>query len=276
MTQSPFMSHCSGRSRTGSDTRRLFRGSRPFKSGRITATMMAISGLACITAGEELVTNGGLENATITACTGNCANKGIPGWQTPEDCSIDWINKPAGCSGCGSAEEGDAFVDLCGSNANCGFIAQEISPQIGRRYRLSFLMGGNCGGNLQKVLTCKVGGQVLASITYQCPASGCTFWEDAPRVIEFVPTSSPVTLRFEGLSGNANYGPVLDAISVIPAAPICPGDLNDDGVVGPPDLGILLALWNTDGSPNGADINLDGTVNAADLGLLVGGWGVCE
>ena len=55
----------------------------------------------------------------------------------------------------------------------------------------------------------------------------------------------------------------------------CPTDLNEDGVVGPPDLGILLALWDTDGSPNGADINGDGVVNAADLGPLLGAWGVC-
>ncbi|MCP4893216.1 MAG: hypothetical protein GY911_05320, partial [Actinomycetales bacterium] len=46
----------------------------------------------------------------------------------------------------------------------------------------------------------------------------------------------------------------------------CPADLNDDGQVGPPDLGILLALWDTDGTPNSADINGDGTVNASDLG----------
>jgi hypothetical protein len=56
----------------------------------------------------------------------------------------------------------------------------------------------------------------------------------------------------------------------------CPGDLNGDDTVGPPDLGILLAVWGTDGGKiAGADINEDGTVNAADLGLLVGAWGDC-
>ncbi len=56
----------------------------------------------------------------------------------------------------------------------------------------------------------------------------------------------------------------------------CPGDLNGDDSVGPPDLGILLAVWGTDGGKiSGADINEDGTVNAADLGLLVGAWGDC-
>ena len=55
----------------------------------------------------------------------------------------------------------------------------------------------------------------------------------------------------------------------------CLGDLNLDGMVGPPDLGMLLALWGTDGSPIGADINGDGTVDASDLGPLLGAWGVC-
>ena len=56
----------------------------------------------------------------------------------------------------------------------------------------------------------------------------------------------------------------------------CTGDLNGDGVVGPPDLGILLAVWGTDGGDiAGADINGDGTVNASDLGPLLGAWGVC-
>jgi hypothetical protein len=57
---------------------------------------------------------------------------------------------------------------------------------------------------------------------------------------------------------------------------VCPGDLNGDDSVGPPDLGILLAVWGTDGGKiSGADINGDGTVSAGDLGLLVGSWGEC-
>ena len=56
----------------------------------------------------------------------------------------------------------------------------------------------------------------------------------------------------------------------------CPTDINNDGVVGPADLGILLAVWGTDGGGiDGADNNGDGTVNASDLGLLLGAWGPC-
>ncbi|MCH2160233.1 MAG: right-handed parallel beta-helix repeat-containing protein [Phycisphaerales bacterium] len=56
----------------------------------------------------------------------------------------------------------------------------------------------------------------------------------------------------------------------------CPGDITENGEVNAADLGILLALWGTNGENNpGADINQDGIVNAADLGLLLGFWGGC-
>jgi hypothetical protein len=57
----------------------------------------------------------------------------------------------------------------------------------------------------------------------------------------------------------------------------CPADITGDGRVDAADLGVLLAVWNTDGGtiPE-ADINRDGTVNASDLGLLLGSWGLCS
>ena len=55
----------------------------------------------------------------------------------------------------------------------------------------------------------------------------------------------------------------------------CPADLNDDGNVGPADLGSLLAAWGTD--PGGPpDFNDDNTVGPADLGELLATWGPCE
>ncbi|MDB4780413.1 dockerin type I domain-containing protein [bacterium] len=69
---------------------------------------------------------------------------------------------------------------------------------------------------------------------------------------------------------------VPDCCDADEACDPCIGDLNGDGVVGPPDLGILLAVWGTDGGDIvAADINGDGTVNASDLGPLLGAWGVC-
>ena len=56
-------------------------------------------------------------------------------------------------------------------------------------------------------------------------------------------------------------------------APSCAGDLDGDGEVGGGDLGLLLAVWETN-DPN-ADLDGDGTVSGGDLGLLLSGWGLC-
>jgi hypothetical protein len=60
-----------------------------------------------------------------------------------------------------------------------------------------------------------------------------------------------------------------------PAAPPCPADLNNDGVVNGADLGLMLGSWGVCPAPCKADLNSDGIVNGADLGLLLGAWGVC-
>lgn len=66
-------------------------------------------------------------------------------------------------------------------------------------------------------------------------------------------------------------------VSSVVTPPVdCVGDINGDGNVDSSDLGVLIALWNTNPTavPQ-ADLNGDETVNSADIGLLVGAWGVC-
>lgn len=56
----------------------------------------------------------------------------------------------------------------------------------------------------------------------------------------------------------------------------CPGDITDDGEVNAADLGVLLAVFGTDGSSiEGTDLDGDALVGASDLGLLLGYWGPC-
>ncbi len=55
--------------------------------------------------------------------------------------------------------------------------------------------------------------------------------------------------------------------------PACPGDFDEDGMVGSSDLATLLSQWGTAG-PEG-DLNGSGVVNAADLAILLGAWGGC-
>ncbi len=59
-------------------------------------------------------------------------------------------------------------------------------------------------------------------------------------------------------------------------APPCLGDIDNDGIVGGADLGLMLGSWGA--CPSGpclADLNNDGVITGSDLGLLLGQWGVC-
>jgi hypothetical protein len=50
-----------------------------------------------------------------------------------------------------------------------------------------------------------------------------------------------------------------------------PADLDGDGVVGPADLGIILANWGGSGP---GDLDGDGVVGASDLGMLLASFGM--
>jgi hypothetical protein len=54
-------------------------------------------------------------------------------------------------------------------------------------------------------------------------------------------------------------------------APVCPADINGDGVVDGLDLGAMLAQW---GGPGSADLNGSGIVDGLDLGQLLADWSI--
>ena len=59
-----------------------------------------------------------------------------------------------------------------------------------------------------------------------------------------------------------------------PPPPACPADLDGDGIVGAPDLAVMLATWGpAPGHP--ADLDDDGAVGPADLAGLLAAWGPC-
>jgi hypothetical protein len=53
-----------------------------------------------------------------------------------------------------------------------------------------------------------------------------------------------------------------------------PSDFDDDGVVGPKDLAVILETWGYEsiGGYAVADLDRDGIVGPRDLGLLLGDW----
>jgi len=56
-------------------------------------------------------------------------------------------------------------------------------------------------------------------------------------------------------------------------SPVCPGDLNTDGVVNLVDLAAVLSAWGS--TIGAADTNTDGVVNLADIAFILSKWGRC-
>ena len=132
-------------------------------------------------------------------------------------------------------------------------------------------------------------GSSTCAIAFHPSYPGDPRWNDVPRE---GPWNGPTVIEWsadcngdgivdygqiqDGTFADANGNGVPDCCDAGTACDPCLGDLTDNGVVDAADLGILLAVWNTDGKTiPAADINGDGTVNAADLGILLGAWGPC-
>ena len=80
----------------------------------------------------------------------------------------------------------------------------------------------------------------------------------------------------DGTYADENKNGIPDCCDMDISCPGCPADFDEDGMVGGPDLGLLLGYWrNSDAFPSG-DLNFDGDIDAADLGLLLGYWGFCQ
>ena len=222
----------------------------------------------------NLVHNGSFENGPDQAdCTWTTVYPGdinlIP-WTVTQS-SVDRLRLSTTCTNeSWQSFQGEFTVDLDGFST-AGGIEQVISTDIGRRYALSLQLTGNCGPNIAKRIRVSAGDWV-GEFETNCQPTNPQPWR--PVSMSFTAASRTTTVRLESLSKTGINGPVIDDVRVSPYA--CMADLNGDGIVGPPDLGILLAVWGTDGGDiEAADINGDGTVNASDLGPLLGAWGPC-
>lgn len=59
------------------------------------------------------------------------------------------------------------------------------------------------------------------------------------------------------------------------STPVCPGDLDQNGLVDGEDLTRLLGVWGACGEDCPEDLNGDGAADGADLSILLGFWGPC-
>jgi hypothetical protein len=97
--------------------------------------------------------------------------------------------------------------------------------------------------------------------TTGCAGSGSQVtWQANAGSVYYIRVGSPIAA-----SGTGQL--VYSCVEV----PLCPADLDGDGVVGGGDLGTLLGAWGT----AAGDLDDDGLTDGSDLGIMLGAWGNC-
>ncbi len=102
-------------------------------------------------------------------------------------------------------------------------------------------------------------------------------WETAMFLLsDFVVPSASVQVRFSIADPDASVteAGVDDFDVTVLCGAACPGDIDFDGVIGVPDLLILLAAWGPNPG-HAADLDFDGVVAVPDLLTVLSGWGPC-
>lgn len=108
-----------------------------------------------------------------------------------------------------------------------------------------------------------------------------TFQPQLPRGITFrdvlknVDAIAFTTLEPGMFFGFTDHSFRVDNITITRVPVTVPSDLNNDGIVGAPDLAILLAAWGACAPKQQcpADLNNDGVVGPQDLAALLSAWG---
>ena len=159
------------------------------------------------------------------------------------------------------------YVDLDGTKDAATMTSAVIAVSPGL-YQLDFDLGENPGEPKSNKARVSVGDAFSEVFTSDDAGVAPTF-VSVQR--QFLISEAAVSIVFDHEGGDS-AGLYIDnvSLSLVP----CPGDMNDDNVVGTGDLLILLGWWG--GHPQGPpDLNGDGVVNAIDLIELLGNWGPC-
>ncbi|MFO0873439.1 MAG: hypothetical protein U0575_05650 [Phycisphaerales bacterium] len=111
------------------------------------------------------------------------------------------------------------------------------------------------------------GGLVISATGSGNPgvACGSTLFDPTIGVPGAIQASYGTAVGADGTIFAECSGLMVQVFAPSPSSP----DIDCDGLVGPADLGVLLAAWGGSGP---ADLDADGAVGGGDLGILLGAW----
>lgn len=193
-------------------------------------------------------------------------------------CFVTGNGAPGGAVGAASVKGGTTelqspIMDLNGKNAQVSFAYWYYANVASNA--MSLQVSNNNGGSWTTVTSLK--GPKIADPNYN-PAQPNS-WKTYSFVIgDYVTPSSEVRVRLvvnPGIISEAALDEFVVTEFVCAKPPACLADLNNDNLVGTPDLLALINAWGScPGCP--ADLTNDGLVGTPDLLALINAWGPCD
>ncbi len=195
----------------------------------------------------------------------------------PDECEVDPICFNDFCDDattlCPGSVSGSTAAASNDGSSWCGF--SDDTPDVWYSYTAAAdgqATFSTCGSAFDTVLSVHTGCPGTAANTIACGDDECG---DGDSIFTLPVTAGETYIvRISGFLGAVgNYTLTLEGPGCA-NDPNVPGDLDSDGLVGTPDLLLLLGAWGQC-PPKGncpADLDADGVVATTDLLLLLGNW----
>jgi len=196
----------------------------------IAAAIALVPGSA---SAADLVANGGFEAPDIVdSCCNTVPSGALPGWGVDFG-NVNVVNGTFASSNGNLAFAGDQYLDLVGQGG-IGSISQVVSTVAGQAYNLTFAYSHNLFAGLAEATASYAIEGLTGIISHSGGSNADLNWQTFSG--SFVASGSSATLTFTNLTGAANEGVFLDAVSITEA------QIGQTGAVPEPSVWLTMLL----------------------------------
>lgn len=181
---------------------------------RLLLAAFACAAIPATASAAELIVNGGFEDPIVSdPCCNTVPPASIPGWTVGLG-NVNVVNGTFGSSPFANlAFEGNQYLDLVGQGG-VGSISQAFSTVAGQTYTLTFAYSHNLFSGLPAASALFTVDGLAGTLVHTGGSTADLNWLTFSG--SFVADDASATLNFINLTGGANEGIFLDAVSVTP------------------------------------------------------------